>query len=187
MTITAYHFVGAKLRDGRPIPADGEWLVHDGPLTICRSGLHASRRPCHALHYAPGATLCEVECDDIGAEHEDKLVCRRRRIVRRVDATAMLRRFACDQALLVVHLWSPPQVVLDYLRTGDGVLPTAAWRAAPSAQLRTPQVAQAAWGAWVAWAASWRVPEDAARATATDASSERFDAMAIAALGDPAK
>jgi hypothetical protein len=59
----AWHFVGATLRDGRPIPADGEWLEHVGRIEICNTGLHASRRPAHALKYAPGATLCLVECD----------------------------------------------------------------------------------------------------------------------------
>ncbi len=51
--IRAYHFVGDTLRDGRPIPADGEWLVHDGPVTICEAGLHASRHVFDALEYAP--------------------------------------------------------------------------------------------------------------------------------------
>ena len=64
MTI-AYHFVDEKLRDGRPIPADGEWLVHEGDAVLCESGLHASRDPFGALQYAPGATLCLVECEDI--------------------------------------------------------------------------------------------------------------------------
>ena len=38
--IQAWHFTGAALRDGRPIPADGEVLHHDGPLVMCESGLH---------------------------------------------------------------------------------------------------------------------------------------------------
>ena len=33
-----YHFVGDKLRDGRPIPADGEWLVHDGAAAWAAAG-----------------------------------------------------------------------------------------------------------------------------------------------------
>ena len=37
-----YHFVGSTLRDGRPVPPDGEWLVHDGPVEMCASGLHAA-------------------------------------------------------------------------------------------------------------------------------------------------
>lgn len=37
----AWHFVGTTLRDGRPVPADGVTLRHDGPLRLCASGLHA--------------------------------------------------------------------------------------------------------------------------------------------------
>lgn len=47
--ITAYHFVGATLRDGRAVPPDGEWLVHEGEAVMCESGLHASRDPFDAL------------------------------------------------------------------------------------------------------------------------------------------
>ena len=43
--IFAFHFVGDTLRDGRPIPSDGEWLTHDGPVVMCISGLHASLEP----------------------------------------------------------------------------------------------------------------------------------------------
>ena len=141
--IRAYHFVGDNLRDGRPVPPDGEWLVHDGPMVMCKSGLHASRHPFDALTYAPGPILCLVDCDEIDAEDVDKLVCRRRRIVARFDATTMLRAFARQCALDVIHLWDAPQVVRDYL-TGDDSLRDAA-RAA-------------------AWAAAGAAARDAARA-----------------------
>ena len=75
--VIAYHFCGDTLRDGRPIPADGEWLTHDGNVVMCASGLHASRHPFDALQYAPGPILCRVECEDGVTEHDDKLVCRR--------------------------------------------------------------------------------------------------------------
>ena len=50
----AYHFVNATLRDGRPVPPDGEWLEHDGAVVMCESGLHASLTPWQAL-----AGLCK--------------------------------------------------------------------------------------------------------------------------------
>ena len=165
MTIAAYHFVGATLRDGRPIPADGKWLVHDGPVVICESGLHASRRPWHALEYAPGNTLCLVECDDVREEQADKLVCVRRRIVQRIDAEPLLRAFARDEARRVLHLWDAPDVVRKYLDTGDESLRAAARDAAKDA------ARDAAWAA--AWDAAW----DAAWAAAWDAAGERFDDM----------
>ena len=128
-TIKAWHFVGDRLRDGRPIPADGEWLVHEGPIEICASGLHASRRPWHALQYSPGAVLCYVECRGEVVEQLDKLACRERRILVRADVTETLRYFARMQALSVADLWNecPPDVVLDYLMTGDESIRTEAW------------------------------------------------------------
>jgi len=161
--IRAHHFVGSTLRDGRPVPTDGEWLVHDGPVRMCESGLHASRHPLDALTYAPGVILCLVDCDDIKAEDGDKLVCRRRLIVARFDATDILRAFARQCALDVIHLWDAPQVVRDYL-TGDDSLRDAAWAARA-----------AAWAAaWAARAAAWAAARAAAWDAARNAQRERF-------------
>ena len=102
--IRAYYFVGDKLRDGRPVPPDGEWLVHKGPVIMCESGLHASRHPFDALMYAPGNVLCLVDCDDVVDEWDDKIVCRRRRIIARFDASRLLREFAADCAESMLHL-----------------------------------------------------------------------------------
>ena len=131
--IRAYHFVRYRLRDGRPVPPDGEWLVHDGPAVMCQSGLHASRHPFDALTYAPGNVLCLVECKDIVTKHDDKLVCRRRRIVARFDAESMLRQFARQCALDVLHLWDAPDIVRQYLETGNESLRAAAWAATGAA------------------------------------------------------
>ena len=129
----AYHFVGATLRDGSPIPADGEWLEFAGECVMCTSGLHWSRHPFDALTYAPGATLCLVDVDEIIAEQNDKGLSRRRRIVARFDATDMLWEMARWSALQVIHLWNAPQFVRDYLTTGDESLRDAAWAAAQTA------------------------------------------------------
>ena len=129
----AWHFVGDTLRDGRPVPPDGEWLAHTGNLIMCKSGLHASKHPFDALKYAPGAMLCLVEVDGEIIEDDDKLVCRRRRIIARRDATSMLREFARVQALSVAHLWQMPDIVRQYLETDDESLRAAAWDAANAA------------------------------------------------------
>ena len=135
-----YHFVGETLMDGRPIPPNGEWLIHDGPVAPCESGLHMSEHPFDALKYAPGSTLCLVELDgDIvahGTPEQDKHVGRRRRILVRADATTMLRRFAADQALSVAHLWDMPDIVREYLTTLDESKRDAAGDAAWSAAVR---------------------------------------------------
>ena len=178
--IRAHHFVGSTLRDGRPVPTDGEWLVHDGPVRMCESGLHASRHPFDALMYAPGPVLCLVDCDEIDAEENDKLVCRRRLIVARFDATDILRAFARQCALDVIHLWDAPQVVRDYLTTGDESLRdgtrdaarAAAWDAAWDA-------ARAA--AWAARAAAWDAARNAQRERFARLVADEFARMGVTA------
>ena len=187
--IRAWHFVGDTLRDGRPVPQDGVWLEHDGPLVICQSGLHASLDPFDALQYAPGPILCLVECDGDIHHQRDKLVCRRRRIVARRDATEGLRYFARMQALSVAHLWEPPDVVLDYLMTGDEVNRDAARAAALSAAWAAARAAalSAAWAAArdAAWSAAWSAAWAAARAAARAAVRSDWHALVVEAFDLP--
>ena len=114
-----YHFVGNKLRDGREVPPDGEWLEHGGPIRCCESGLHACEHPFDALRYAPGFTLCLVVVEGIEDRQDDKVAARRRRIVKRIDMKEQILQFARDQAKKVLHLWDAPQVVIDFLNTGQ--------------------------------------------------------------------
>jgi hypothetical protein len=162
--VMAWHFTGPTLRDGRPIPAVGEWLIHAGPVVMCESGLHASRKALHALDYAPGLICHRVECEDVVAEDSTKLVCRRRRIVGTVDgpvAEQILRRFARQCALSVIDKWDAPDIVRRYLVTGDeSIRAAAAARAAARG---------AAWEA--AWDAAWEAAWDAARGAAWEAAS----------------
>jgi len=176
--VNAYHFVGATLRDGSPIPADGEWLIHEGPVVICKTGLHASLHPFDALQYAPGATLCMVECEDIVTKQPDKFVCRRRRIVKRIDATELLWKASRQYALSVIHLWNAPEVVREYLETGDESKRAAARAAA----------LDAAWAAALdeAWAAARAAALDAAWAAARAAALDAAWAAARAAALDAA-
>lgn len=115
-----WHFVSDTLRDGSGVPADGVTLTHDGPLVICKTGLHASERILDALTYAPGNTICRVEAEGCEAQgHDDKFVCRSRTILWRVNGELILREFARHCALDVIHLWDAPAVVRQYLETGD--------------------------------------------------------------------
>src|SRR3990167_1643911 len=163
-TNLAWHFVGVILRDGSPIPADGEWLAYSGPCKMCESGLHASRNPFDALQYAPGDTLCLVEIADIVEEEADKLLCRKRKIIVRMDATEMLRYFARMQAVSCLAQWKyePDQIILDWLMTGDPAARAAAYAAARA-------VAYAA-----ARAATRVAARDAAYAEAHDAAKNEF-------------
>ena len=125
----AYHFVGATLRDGKPIPPNGKWITRK-KVVMCRSGLHASLHVADALKYAPGNTLCLVEMGGKIIRSDDKVVASRRKIIARFDATDLLRADARASALSVIHLWEAPDVVLRYLQTGDETLRTAAAYAA---------------------------------------------------------
>ena len=177
----AWHFVGETLRDGLPIPKDGEKLVHPGKIELCISGLHASLHPFDALKYAPGQTLCLVECAGKVDKADDKLVCTERTIIARMDFSEPLRYFARMQALRVIHLWGqdPPDVVLGWLMTGDEGLRTyaalAAYDAANAASA-ADAAANAAAGAALAAAGAARGSDAAARAAAIAA-----DAAAYAA------
>ena len=131
--ILAWHFVGNTLRNGSIIPENGKWLKVKPPLKMCERGLHASLEPFDALTYSPGETLCLVEVAGKIIKDTDKLVASHRRIIERMDATEMLRYFARTQALSVVHLWDAPDVVLDYLMTGDEDLRASARDAARDA------------------------------------------------------
>jgi hypothetical protein len=184
----AYHFVGAMLRDGRPIPPDGEWIDYVGPYTpegtalvMCKSGLHASRHPFDALRYAPGSTLCLVEISGAFIEQDDKVCARKRRIIKRIDAENLLWDFARWCALSVIHLWEAPPIVREYLETGDALKRSAArhaawsaaWSAAESAAESAARYAAryAAWSAAesAAWSAAWSAAESAAESAARHA------------------
>jgi hypothetical protein len=180
-TVRAYHFVGKTLRDGSPIPSDGAPLVYPGKIECCRAGYHASLQPFDALQYAPGGTLCLVEVGGKIIHQRDKLVAEKRTILARMDATDLLRSFACEQALSVSHLWNPPKVVMDYLVTKDPALRAAAGAAAGAAAWAAAGAAAgaAAWAAAgaaaraaaraAAGAAAWDAAWDAARDAARDA------------------
>lgn len=128
--ILAWHFVGATLRDGRPVPKDGKLLKFDGIPVICERGLHASIHPFDALTYAPGSTICRVKCAGTVVHEEDKLACTERTIVARADATEMLRYFARMQALSVLDNYpNPSDAVLDWLMTGEEDVRSAACNA----------------------------------------------------------
>lgn len=179
MTRLAWHFLrpGGRLFTGEAAPPDGEWLKYDGPIVPCESGLHASERAIDALRYAPPErkiVLCRVELAGTIVEHGDpvdKLVASERRILWRLDGETtdrVLREFARWSASQVLHLWDAPQVVRDYLATGDEVLREAAWDAAWAVQVTAAEAA--VWAATkkvAAWAAA-----DAASEAAADAAAE---------------
>jgi hypothetical protein len=115
-------------------------------------------------------------------------------LVRYFECTAILRRYAKDVALDVIHLWkNPPEVILDYLNSDDESKRDAVWAAARATVLGAARAA--AWaaaraatrdGAWsaaraAAWAAAW----DVAKAATRDATRAKYDKWLIDRLTTP--
>jgi hypothetical protein len=170
-----YHFTGDTLRNGEPIPKIGEWLVYEGKIEPCVSGLHASKHPSDALKYAPGNLLHLVELEGEIVSHGnpiDKYVGRKRKIIKSIDATTPLREFSRWCALEIVHLWNVPDIVISYLKTGD-----ESFRAAARAAVTDAVWAESTDAVWAASAdAVW------ATAAATAAASDAASAAASAAV-----
>jgi hypothetical protein len=183
----AWHFVSDTLRDGRPVPADGEVLVHEGPLKLCASGLHASKNILDALRYAPGSTICRVEVGGEIIHGNDKLlVCSERTILWRVSGERILRKFARMCALDVMHLWDAPDIVVQYLKTGDESIRAAARDAAWDAARAAARAADWAAARAAARDAAWDAARAAARAADRAAARDAAWAAARAAARDAA-
>jgi len=168
--IKAWHFTGADRRlrygDGREVVA-GEAIAVGGQPVLCENGLHASRKATNALKYAPGPYVWRVEVSGDVVEGDDKLAGRCRRAIWGFDATDLLLRFARKCALDVVDLWDAPDVVVRFLKTGDGVRAAyvaaeAAYVAAEAAEAAEAAVAAEAYAA--AYSAAYAAAYAAARA-----------------------
>lgn len=170
MTDHYYHFVRVN-KDGQAylgyddnrIVTVGEPVTVGGTPVLCQHGLHASARIIDALEYCPmgNTALCRVELGGEVLHDTGKSVAQTRTIIAMLPVektNAILREFARWCALSVVHLWDAPDVVRQYLTTGDESLSEAARAAAAAAR------AEAADWAWAAWAAeaSARAAADAA-------------------------
>jgi len=168
MANLAWHFTGNKLRDGSSIPAVGQKLIFKGGIEICSHGYHWSKQPYDALQYAPGTKLHLVEYGGIVQEQEDKGCSSERTILKSIDATTLLRRFAADQALSVAYLWNMPDVVREYLTTLDEKLRVAAYAAAAYAYAAADYAAAASYAADAASYAATAAADYACRAARAD-------------------
>ena len=169
--IQAWHFLPASRvpRWGYVRPCYvGQTLTARGELKLCNNGMHASRRAIDALYYAPGPVVCRVELSGEIIEDDDKLCARRRTIIAMADATDTLRAWSRWCALQVIDMWDAPDVVREYMTTGDEALRDAACRACASARAAAwaSEGSARAWGAsasactrerawWRAWDSTW--------------------------------
>ena len=116
-----------------------------GRIVPCRNGLHSSYRPLDALRYAPGCILYIIRPGGEIVEEHDKLASSERTYLARLDAKELLRKFARLCALDVLYLWSAPEVVVKFLKTGDPTLRRAAAEAAKAAAEAARVAAKAVW------------------------------------------
>ena len=158
--------------DGREVKV-GETLRVEGEPVLCAYGLHASAKLWDALGYARGdkLALCRVTLGGDVQHDSDKSVGNERTVVVMLDSDTtekLLRDWGRWCALQVIHLWDAPDVVRQYLETGDEALRDAARDAAwAGAAARAGAAAAARAGARAAaWAGAWAVAGDAAWAAA---------------------
>ena len=150
--------------EGRIKVKVGETMRVSGKIIPCSNGLHGSVRAIDALRYAPGAMIQRAKLGGTIVAHGDpvdKHAASERTCLAMADATETLRYFARWCALSVIDQWDAPQVVRDYLMTGDEKLRAAAGDAARAA----------------AGAAAWAAARDAARAAAWDAQNTELERL----------
>ena len=169
--VRAYWF-GDKLKygDGR-VPRVG--ITHEvkGTPRLCEHGLHASVHPADALEYAETSSLWLVELSGSVVHGLDKAAANRRKYIKKIDATKVLYAYARWCASRVLKNWEvdPPMVVVEYLRTGDKKLMSAAWSAAESAAWSAALGAALGAAKSAAWSAAWGAAESAAKSAARSA------------------
>jgi hypothetical protein len=171
-----------KLRydDGRDIAIGVTHTVGGTPVP-CEHGLHGSVRILDALQYAPGPVVWEVELGGTIVEHRDrdKHVATERTYLRGgIDVSETLRAFSRWAALSVATLWDMPQVVREFLETGDEKL--AVYAAAAAANAAAAYAAAAAANAYAAANAA-NAAYAAADANAAAAAFAAYAAAAFAA------
>ena len=184
LELIGWHFSTGRLGygDDREIVI-GETHEVSGPLELCARGLHASEQILDALGYAPGSILCRVRLHGEILRGEDKACATRRTYLTKIDATGILREFARKCALDVIHLWDAPNVVKQFLETGDYTLRAATWAAASDVAWDTARVVASD----AAWAAAMAATSDAARAAARNAAAAAVRAVASDAAMDAAR
>ena len=166
----------------------GETLRVEGKPVLCEHGLHASAKLWDALNYARGErlSLCRVTLGGTVKHDTDKSVANERTVVAVLDADTtdkLLRDYARWCALQVIHLWDAPDIVRQYLETGDESLRAAAWAAAGDAARAAARDAARAAARAAAGDAAWA----AAGAAARDAAGAAAAAAAWAAARDAAR
>jgi len=177
--ILAWHFLASDWTAHGGFKVEvGKTYKHEGAVKPCQSGLHASVKALDANSFHKGTVVTRVECAGDVVHHDAKLACSERTALWGYDATDELRAFARWAALKVAHLWPKsnpmPEVVRQYLETGDESIRAEARKAASSSYAA---YAASSYAAYAADAAS-SYAADAYAADAADAYETRLAARA---------
>jgi hypothetical protein len=147
--------------DGR-IPTKGvthEVDISERTLELCSHGLHASEKLLDAVKRAQSSVVYRVMLDGNIIDDGDMMCAQRRTyLTDGIDISSELLKSARMFALDVIDLWYAPEVVRQWLETGDDQYREAAWSAASAWSVsESAEAAEAAlWAAWsAAAAASW--------------------------------
>lgn len=138
-TLRVWHFFRDDGRTGEGLLRVKVWeTMHvKGEIIPCRNGLHGSVRAIDAMRYAPGVMVQIADLSGTIIPHGtpvDKHAASARTCIAIANAEPTLRYFARWCALSVTDKWDPPQVVIDFLMTGNPELRAAARAAAWAAQ-----------------------------------------------------
>ena len=142
-----------KRADGSWEP--GEWREATGDLVMCGNGLHGCDGERQLVQWLGPLLVCEMEYDGEVVRGEDKVIGRRARLLRRIEAwnERTARLFACDCAERVLPIF-------ERARPGDNrpraAIETARRFANGAAAREELSAARAA-----AWAAAWAAARDA--------------------------
>lgn len=108
----------------------------EGKPVLCKKGLHGSVDILDALSYAPSNVVWLVNLDGSMDKGSDKIAAQKRTYLKGgIDISETLREFARWCALEVIDLWDAPDVVIQYLKTGDEKIRDAAMAAARAAAM----------------------------------------------------
>ena len=123
---------GKTLHDHNPWPLPqgdepGAWVEVEGDIVSCKNELHVMRE--QDLAYWPGLILYEVEIDGESIEADDKVVCRRARLIRKVETWdhRTLVTWACDCAERTLPIFEKEYP--EDKRPRDAIKITRAWLA----------------------------------------------------------
>lgn len=114
-----YVYSADKLSGDKLIPPLGEWQEYHGSSSLKFFGLSAHTNHYTALKYAKGHLLHKVELAGEIYKESNSIFAERRRFVATIDVTELMYEFARGCAWGVIDQWGAPEVVLEYLESGE--------------------------------------------------------------------